>query len=116
MNDRNAEGAGFQRRLGTDFASADFNAALKVRVNSGENFDERAFAGAIFAGQNMNFAAAHFQPRVFQNRYVAKALGDAGHANQDRRFGFSFGLSAVHGIGADVQSAITEPATMAVRL
>jgi hypothetical protein len=51
-------------------------------VDAGENFDERAFARAVFAGQDMDFAGAALELNVAQNGDGSEALGDACQAHQ----------------------------------
>jgi hypothetical protein len=72
-------------------ATVDFKAAFEVGMNAGENFDQGAFARAIFSGQHMNLAGTAFELDILQNGNRPESFGDAGHAYQRRRIGTGFG-------------------------
>jgi hypothetical protein len=82
VNDGHAERIGFQRGARADRAAIEFYAALEIAVDAGENFDERAFARAVFAGQDMDLPGAALELNVAQNRDRPEALGDACQAHQ----------------------------------
>ena len=77
VNDAASAGSSGARRVGH------FNAALEIGVDAGEDFDQGAFARAVFAGQHMDFAGAAFELHVLQNGHRPELLRDAGQADQD---------------------------------
>ncbi len=54
-------------------------------VNAGDDLDQRAFAGAVFAAERPNFARGYRQRDVAQDDIGAEALGDVRDIKQSRR-------------------------------
>ena len=52
------------------------------RMDAIEDFQDRRFAGAVFAEQRMDFALLDVEADVVERANAAKLLGDAGHAHR----------------------------------
>ena len=87
MNHRDPQCASFQRGFGANFAPVEFKAALEFSVDAREDFDEGAFARAVFTRQHMHLARKAFQVGVAQDGHRAEAFGDAAHPHQRRLMG-----------------------------
>jgi hypothetical protein len=53
-------------------------------VDSGQNFDERRFAGAVLAEERVNLAAANVEVDVIQRKRPGEVLDEAGHGEKRR--------------------------------
>src|SRR5262249_14907086 len=61
--------------LQLDRFAAKANAALGRRVHTRKNLDQRRFAGAVFAEQDMHFAGAQLEIDFVERQYAGKLLG-----------------------------------------
>ena len=66
-----------------DFFAFDEDAAGVLRIDTGEHFHERGFAGAVFAHQRVHLARAQVEPRLAEGMNAGKALLDPFHQDQD---------------------------------
>ncbi|MOA14202.1 hypothetical protein D3C78_1342900 [compost metagenome] len=66
----------FYRRGGGYAGALELNVAAVAWIHPGQHFDQRRFAGAIFAQQGQDFARHHLQTDVVYRDVAAKALND----------------------------------------
>ena len=82
MDDGDAQGGGFERGARSRMAALDFDAALEIGMNAGEDFDECAFARAVFSRQHMHLAWAPLELDIAQDSDLTEALCDTRQAHQ----------------------------------
>jgi hypothetical protein len=84
VNDGDSEGGGLKRGTRAGCAALDFDLPLEIGVDAAEDFDQGAFAGAVFTRKDMHFARFAFESDILQNCGVSKSLRNAGEAEQGR--------------------------------
>src|SRR5262249_12841164 len=72
-----AQPAGSQRRGGMDGLAVEKDLAFVSHIDAGEDFAERAFAGAILADQRVATTARDIEADAVQGQHARETLGDA---------------------------------------
>ena len=84
VNHGDAAAAGVQRIRGGKRTAIEFDLPGVGNVSAAQNFHERAFAGAVFADERVNFARADFKGNILERARGAEALLDPGHSQAGR--------------------------------
>src|SRR5439155_12653439 len=86
VDDRNSAALGVCERMELCKLPVDkkISVVRAVRINPGEQLDQRRFARAVFAAEPMDFASAQIEVDVLERGYAGKVLGDVLRLQDDR--------------------------------
>ncbi len=82
MDHGHAERRGGLRRARADPPPRDLDRAFEVGVNAGQNLDQRALAGPVFAGQHVDLARAQLEIDSFEHTHWPETFSDPLHADE----------------------------------
>ncbi len=61
------------------FSAIDANNAFILLIGSGQNLDQRGFAGAVFSNETMNLAFLNNNVHIVERLHSGECLSDAAH-------------------------------------